>query len=98
MSPWFIYGLVISKVGCPAATLGPRVPCTIRITEGWGVALFVFVTMDKTELFPQYVLDLEPALKVAGLTRIYFIDNDSDGDDGNNCVIGREQSNDHCNR
>ena len=54
--------------------------------------------MDKTELFPQDVLDLEPALKVAGLTRIYFIDNDSDGDDGNNCVIGRGQSNDHCNR
>ena len=57
---------ITSKVGCPAATLGPRVPCTIRITEGWGVALFVFVTMDKTELFPQDVLDLEPALKVAG--------------------------------
>ena len=47
--------------------------------------------MDKTELFPQDVLDLEPALKVAGLTRIYFIDNDSDDDDGNNCVIGRGQ-------
>ena len=53
-------------MGCPAATLGPRVPCTVRITEGWGVALFVFVTMDKTELFPQDVLDLEPVLQGAG--------------------------------
>ena len=54
--------------------------------------------MDKTELFPQDVLDLEPALKVAGLTRIYFIDNDSDGDDGNNYATRRGQDNDHCYR